>query len=99
VLWLSVVLVVGFWWGWLRGQGGQYRGEMEIVLDVPSLDGLQFIDANHPYIRVGSWTHLAGLALRLTRLQYVGRWLATADGTHKDGSFPGEHLQMCFLTL
>ena len=92
LLWLSVVVVVGLWWGWLRGQDSRYRGERKIILDDPSLDGLQFIDANHPYIRVGSHPCLAGLALSLTRLQYVGRWLATADGAHKDGSFPGKHL-------
>ncbi len=25
----------------------------------------------------------------MLKLQYVGRWLSTADGVHKDGSFPG----------
>ncbi|KAH6710763.1 hypothetical protein BKA61DRAFT_658609 [Leptodontidium sp. MPI-SDFR-AT-0119] len=70
-LWLSLFVVVGIWWAFLRQQDEGYRSEKKMVENLPALDGLQFIDANHPYIR------------------YVGRWLATADKTHKDGSFPG----------
>lgn len=86
-LWLGLFVVVAFSWAFLRRQDPRYHAEMKAIIDLPTLDGLQFIDANHPYIRVGSprTCHPP----RLTALQYVGRWLSTADETHKDGSFPG----------
>ncbi|KAK0110012.1 hypothetical protein ONS95_002674 [Cadophora gregata] len=89
VVWLCVFLVAGLWWAFLRRQDGRYRDNTKMVLDIPTLDRLQFIDASHPYIRVDSFSSTANLQPRLTILQFVGRWLATADGTHKDGSFPG----------
>ncbi|KAL5317291.1 hypothetical protein ACEPPN_014386 [Leptodophora sp. 'Broadleaf-Isolate-01'] len=52
-LWLSLFVVVGIWWAFLRQQDEGYRSEKKMVEDLPALDGLQFIDANHPYIRVG----------------------------------------------
>ncbi|KAI9056185.1 hypothetical protein LZ554_001113 [Drepanopeziza brunnea f. sp. 'monogermtubi'] len=69
-LWLSLFLLLLCLWLSQRGHQIHVQGQTE-ELDLPNLDALQFIDANHPYLR------------------YVGRWLATADETHKDGSFPG----------
>ncbi|KAL2069198.1 hypothetical protein VTL71DRAFT_15536 [Oculimacula yallundae] len=70
-LWLSLFVVAGLWLAFWKRQDSRYLGERIMAVDLPTLDGLQFFDATHPYIR------------------YVGRWLATADQTHKDGSFPG----------
>ncbi|PBP22147.1 LigA protein [Diplocarpon rosae] len=72
-LWLSFLLVLGLWW-MLQGRLSSRNQYQQNTLHQPKLDGLQFIDANHPYIR------------------YVGRWLATADESHKDGSFPGVYV-------
>lgn len=60
-LWLSLFVIVGSWWVFWRGQNGRYRGEKKIAVDLPTLDGLHFIDANHPYIRVCYWPSLVSL--------------------------------------
>ena len=53
VLWLVILLLVLLWWGLTgRGQGVQWREINEKHTAQPDLDGLQFIDAAHPYIRV-----------------------------------------------
>lgn len=58
-------MVVGIWWAFLRQQDEGYRSEKKMVEDLPALDGLQFIDANHPYIRVGRSS--VSLAIRTDR--------------------------------
>ncbi len=52
VLWLSMFVVVGLWWVFQRDTHYRFRDGTKIELDLPRLDGLQFIDSNHPYIRV-----------------------------------------------
>lgn len=51
--WLAVILTVGIWWS-LRG--GHYTQSLpdnaEMLKAQVNVDGLQFIDATHPHIRV-----------------------------------------------
>lgn len=53
-IWLTVLIMVCFWF-WLSQQQQQihfYQYGLKISNVEPTLDGLQFIDASHPYIRV-----------------------------------------------
>lgn len=53
-VWLTILIMICFWW-WL-GQQQQhlrsYHYDIELSVKDPALDGLQFISAGHPYIRV-----------------------------------------------
>ncbi|KAK6586667.1 hypothetical protein PZA11_001724 [Diplocarpon coronariae] len=48
-LWLSFFLAIGLWWKLQRRPSSD--GEDQSYPYQPTLDGLQFIDANHPHIR------------------------------------------------
>ncbi len=52
-LWLAIFLVLGIWWSLSRGLNGKENlvGQSK-VNEKLELDGLQFIEASHPYIRV-----------------------------------------------
>lgn len=53
-IWLTVLIMICFWF-WLSQQQQQihfHRYNANISKTAPALDGLQFIDASHPYIRV-----------------------------------------------
>ncbi|APA12000.1 hypothetical protein sscle_08g067700 [Sclerotinia sclerotiorum 1980 UF-70] len=58
-IWLTVLIMICFWF-WLSQQQQEIRFhqyDTEISTVRPSLDGLHFIDAAHPYIRyVGRWS-------------------------------------------
>ncbi|QSZ34674.1 hypothetical protein DSL72_007528 [Monilinia vaccinii-corymbosi] len=61
-IWLTVLIMICFWF-WLRQQQQQqqhihfYQYDTKILTTEPALDGLQFINASHPYIRyVGRWS-------------------------------------------
>lgn len=53
-LWLAALLVAGIWWSF---SGGIYLPNLpensEMLNLRVNIEGLQFIDATHPYIRVG----------------------------------------------
>ncbi|KAF7870628.1 hypothetical protein EAF04_004372 [Stromatinia cepivora] len=65
-IWLTVLIMICFWF-WLSQQQQQirfYQYDTEISTARPALDGLQFIDASHPYIRyVGRWSSTLGIYL------------------------------------
>lgn len=84
--WSSCLLLVGFLWISKRSHSLKPQHEKN-GLERPKLDGLRFMNANHPHIRVDDSHSFQPCSANKT--QYVGRWLATADETHKDGSFPG----------
>jgi hypothetical protein len=66
------------------------QSHFESASTEPELEGLKFIEADHPYIRV----HDSLVTLSRTNLeQYVGRWTTTADKSRKDASFPGNEVQ------
>lgn len=53
-IWLTVLIMICFWF-WLSQQQQQihfYQHDTNLTITKPTLDGLQFIDASHPYIRV-----------------------------------------------
>ncbi|ESZ90559.1 hypothetical protein SBOR_9055 [Sclerotinia borealis F-4128] len=58
-IWLTVLIMICFWF-WLSQQQQQthfYQYDTKSFITQPTLDGLQFIDASHPYIRyVGRWS-------------------------------------------
>ncbi|RAL59150.1 hypothetical protein DID88_006706 [Monilinia fructigena] len=58
-IWITVLIMICFWF-WLSQQQQQihfYHYNTKISTTQPVLDGLQFIDANNPYIRfVGRWS-------------------------------------------
>ena len=84
---MTAIMILGLLWALKRGEKHSEDGNKMIAKQ--NLDGLQFIDAGHPSIRVRQLIQRTP-KLRLTSAQYVGRWVSTADGTHKDGSFPGK---------
>lgn len=59
-IWLTVLIMICFWF-WLSQQQQQipfYQYGAKISTTEPILDGLQFINASHPYIRVRYHTSL-----------------------------------------
>jgi hypothetical protein len=51
---LTILIIICFWW-WLGQQQHRlrfYHYDIELSVKEPALDGLQFISAGHPYIRV-----------------------------------------------
>ncbi|TGO48731.1 hypothetical protein BCON_0231g00140 [Botryotinia convoluta] len=58
-IWLTVLIMVCFWF-WLSQQQQRihfYQYDTKISTAQPPLEGLQFIDTSHPYIRyVGRWS-------------------------------------------
>jgi hypothetical protein len=56
ILCLTVLVIVGLLWA-LKGGGKAIEDESKLVSE-PKLEGLQFIDANHPSIRVRQLIHL-----------------------------------------
>jgi hypothetical protein len=85
ILSLAILVLVSLLWATKRGKN-TFSNKSKLVSQ-PGFDGLQFLNASNPSIRVRQLLHL--IKPILTVRQYVGRWVSTADGTHKDGSFPG----------
>lgn len=53
-LWLAVLLIAGIWWSFSREIYLPSLAEnVEMLNSQVNVEGLQFIDATHPYIRVG----------------------------------------------
>lgn len=50
-LWLAIFLVVGSLGFWIGKRSTQSRNKVN-KLSIPSIEGLQFIDVNHPGLRV-----------------------------------------------
>jgi hypothetical protein len=58
LIWTTASTIALLWW-WLEGerQTVLFQHRINLSSGWPALDGLQFIDADHPYIRyVGRWT-------------------------------------------
>ena len=52
-LWLTILVIILFWWWLEEGKQSIQKGYEILQIDTqPSLDGLQFIAASHPYIHV-----------------------------------------------
>jgi hypothetical protein len=91
LFWLTILLTIGVWWVVRLGKVGRAISEDDeyynkLASQQLKHNGLQFIDATHPYIRVCSFS-LDSSATNF--VQYVGRWTSSLDEMHKDGSFPG----------
>jgi len=56
--WFTLFVVSGLWWVLQRDPNIRSLGA-STDLGQPKLDGLQFVDANHPYLRVGCILYLA----------------------------------------
>lgn len=53
ILWLAVLTIILLWWWLERGKQSMHLSyEASQTSMQPNLDGLQFIDASHPYIHV-----------------------------------------------
>lgn len=63
IIWLTAIMILGFLWALKRGQ--KHSENESKMIDKQKLDGLQFVDANHPSIRVGQLIHQTA-KLRLT---------------------------------
>lgn len=53
-IWLTVIIMICFWF-WLSQQQQRihfYQYDTKIYTAEPPLEGLRFVDASHPYIRV-----------------------------------------------
>lgn len=51
-IWLSLIVVVGVWWGLRARRERALQSDERKALIQPKLDGLKHIEASHPYIRV-----------------------------------------------
>jgi hypothetical protein len=56
IVWLTILVMVGLLWGRHRGKSA-IEDESKLVT-TPKLEGLQFIDASHPSIRVSQLFNL-----------------------------------------
>jgi hypothetical protein len=63
ILWLAILVIAGLLWGHRAGKKA-FSYESKLVAQ-PKLDGLQFLDANHPSIRVRWLDNLIELLLTL----------------------------------